>query len=595
LHKAWLGDFRKLHLDPDSTSDSVRSLPLDKLRTVIPPIAELLAPCDIPDALLERKSDQPEYFLPPDIESYAPHRRNFWKYSSNGERYSSLGSFPLIRGVSKRQYEAVLETQQKLKSLKLLFPLESAETLEMTNNLEKLLETTRYRDLVDALILGLTFGEVHIHKGLDTGFSLPGGAAHVWGLAAPRSNQQLDIFVSQKAPSLIGTVLHTYLAHHGVSREKRYVEELSLERVNGATDNVELPTSLRTELAQATNAELLFLIEQARISNLGGPFADPLRDTCISLLIKESSRVQWVEAHSKGFLDGSVSMQDLLQMRLELFAKKGVQKLPSIDNLLQLFRTVDSIVTDALFTANRDRLHTILSALLVAYNPTEGASETKYIDINADLFALMFFCALRKHAFESVFMETTDRCPFFLTQPDQAAVFSELWVLGSQCDIYFGILPRELGAIIYNKYRSFLQDEPPPADAFNGTDVLTAYSFAHIADAEGPNPEHERDTGTSFSSLSGIREIIADFGALSIFCMPAIVDVCLLTFVGRGFFLTISMDINERVMASYALLSALLLAAGSTGWIGSVGGHYLYSVSISTAHCLAVFWFRMAN
>jgi hypothetical protein len=67
------------------------------------------------------------------------------------------------------------------------------------------------------------------------------------------------------------------------------------------------------------------------------------------------------------------------------------------------------------------------------------------------------------------------------------------------------------------------------------------------------------------------------FGALSIFCVPAIIDVCLLTTTGRGFFLTAFMEGNDRLAASYALLASLLITAGVTGWVGSVGGLYLYS------------------
>lgn len=54
-------------------------------------------------------------------------------------------------------------------------------------------------------------------------------------------------------------------------------------------------------------------------------------------------------------------------------------------------------------------------------------------------------------------------------------------------------------------------------------------------------------------------------------------DVCLLSFVGRGFFLTAFMSDDDRLAASYALLTSLLIAGGITGWTGSVGGYYLYN------------------
>ncbi|MDA4808064.1 hypothetical protein NY486_19545, partial [Enterobacter hormaechei] len=80
----------------------------------------------------------------------------------------------------------------------------------------------------------------------------------------------------------------------------------------------------------------------------------------------------------------------------------------------------------------------------------------------ADLFAVIFFTVLRRAAFEDVYLETTDRCPLFLSQPDQAAVFSELWTLGSQCENYFGLVPRDFGDIIYHRYNKELDDLGAP-------------------------------------------------------------------------------------------------------------------------------------
>jgi hypothetical protein len=523
--------------------------------------------CDLPHELQEKYAIDMKYSPPALLVECAPHVSDFWNFNSNGEEVSALGFFPLCRGISRRQYDALLETQQHLKDLKMIHSLESVEILSLTNDLVKLLERSHKRDLVSALVMDLSFGEISIYTGLDTGFSLPGDTAHAWGLSSSEHHGKLDFFISQKAPSVASAVLHLYLAHRGVPRGERYEEEFCLERINSkVNEELQLPNSIRTEISASSNAELLFLLEQVKVSDFDHPFAAAIRDTCISLLVTESSRLAWVDAHSRGFLEGSISARELLQQRLDIFASRGARQLPSIDNLSQLFRTVDSIVSDALFMADRHRLDTLMGSLLAVYHSSDSS-----VDINADLFALMFFCALRKHAFETVYLETTDRCPFFLTQPDQAAVFSELWVLGSQCDIYFGILPRALGSIIHNKYRAFLREHPPPANAFNGTEVFTTYSFTHISDETiGPKQDNDQQP---------FRSRIMELGALSIFCMPAIVDVCLLTFVGRGFFLAVSMDLEDRLMAAYALLSALLIAAGNTGWVGSVGGHYLHNVS----------------
>lgn len=549
-------------------------------------IEDLLSPCDLTEELEKIRTEMVQHVQPPGCMVGAPTRSDFWEFSSDGEEFSPLGCFPLTRGVSQNQYEAVLETQKHLKALNMLRALDDVEVVKLSDRLQALRRTSQYRGLLDALIYGLSSHEVQIFKGLDTGFTLPGDIVHLWGLSCSSDNSPtgcIDIFVSQKAPSDVATVLHTYLAHHGVARVQRYEEELRLELENEPDSRYELPISLRSELAEATNAELLFLLEQLRISKLDHPFTDAMQNICKSILIEEASRAAWTDAHSKGFLEGSISMQDLIQRRLEELARKGANKLPPLDKLTELYRSVDQLIADALFRADRDTLNTISTALLMVYDPWKSWSQSQFVDINADLFALIFFCALRKAAFEDVYLEATDRCPFFLTQPDQAAVFSELWVLGSQCEIYFGIHPRAMGEIIFNQYRRFLKRNPPPGDTWNGTDVFTTYSFTQTRNTPKPIRVYDQDISSKLGmhqSYWKLKGRLMEFGSLSIFCVPAIVDVCLLTILGRGLLLTAFMDDEELQVASYALLASLLITAGVTGWVGSVGGFYLYSVSV---------------
>lgn len=55
----------------------------------------------------------------------------------------------------------------------------------------------------------------------------------------------------------------------------------------------------------------------------------------------------------------------------------------------------------------------------------------------------------------------------------------------------------------------------------------------------------------------------------------------LTNFAGRGFYLTAFMNPECLLVANYALLTALLITSGVTGWVGSTGGFYLYSVRFS--------------
>ncbi|KAG9623282.1 glycosyltransferase family 4 protein, partial [Aureobasidium melanogenum] len=78
-------------------------------------------------------------------------------------------------------------------------------------------------------------------------------------------------------------------------------------------------------------------------------------------------------------------------------------------------------------------------------------------------------------------------------------------------------------------------------------------------------------------STKHLVDAASAFGALSIFCFPAMIDVLLLTFVGRGLYLTVFMDPRAIEVANYAILTALLMTGGITGWVGSTGGFYLYN------------------
>jgi hypothetical protein len=580
-----------VNVDDISHSRNVHCLPTSDLRAVLPAIDEYFQLFPLDKTLKEGRKERITLVSPPDVLSNAPGRSDFWNVSSDGAVLSALGCFPLSRAISRSQYNAVLESQQHLKTLKMLHVLDDVEILRLVNRLQSLLDTTMHRDLLETLLQGLTFNEIQVYKGMDTGFGVPGDGAHLWGISAGSTSGAIDIFISQKAPTLAATVLHVYLAHHGISREQRYEEELRLEHSFDSVVKAKLPISIQSELADATNSELLFLLEQLKISKLIHPFSTAIREICVSRLVSESSREAWTEAHSKHYLEGSLSMRELLQMRLVEFARRGAQMLPSLDNLERLSRSVDCLVSDSLFSAQREKLELLSKTLSAVYRPWEGSSTIKHVDMKADLFTLMFFCALRRQAFETVFLETTDRCPFFLTQPDQAGVFSELWVLGSQCEIYFGIQPRALGKIIYDKYRDHLKDNPPPADSFNGVNVLTMYSFSHKAEIEPAPKEHWQHLSVTLrikQKFAEMSEKAMELGALSIFCMPAIIDVCLLTWFGRGFFQTAFMDVGDRLMASYAVIAALLISAGTTGWVGSVGGHYLYNFAFDNMNFFLV-------
>lgn len=580
-HKAWCLDDNK-PVAMRSTDTNVARLPTEILTELIPEIDSLLAPEPLNPILAAVADERPPRILPPNYVDLAPKRTNIWTMSSGMEELSTQGCYPLTSTPSREHYAAVVTEQVHLKTLRLLQPVKGDVIHRVIQQVGALIDTgCRRKHLLDALIEGLSQTKISIYKGLDSGFGTPSGDGYFWGVSSARkgsSSECVDIFISLKAPSDTPTILHTWLAHHGVPRLERYIIELELERVTEHDPTIAMPSSLAVSLERATYAELLFFLEQLRVTQFEHEFRKPMIQLCRHLLIDESEHDNWRSLHSHHTLAGTIDLRELLDTRLRYYARSGATEVPNIDNLLRLFSHLDSLVNDALFYGDKRVFGLLDDALRSVYKLSGTPENTTPADINADLFALLFFIVLRRAALEDIYLEATDRCPYFLSQPDQAAVFAELWVLGSQCEIYFGILPRDLGEIIYKMYHKYLEVNTPPAKPTEFKERVITMYWPVTAERE---PEGKLPAGSYAAPVSTENKLrhwkkrMQEFGALSIFCFPAILDVILLSFLGRGLFTTAFMEPAHIVASGYAVLVSLLLAAGVTGWVGSVGHYYM--------------------
>lgn len=596
LQNSWMQRKRITHVGNGrrDSIEKVASLPFGELQQIIPNIDELLRPLPLPEDLQALRVERPIKVSPPDYVPDGPYREDFWERTSQGEQISLYGCVPLLSEPTTAQHEAILDTQIHLRNLKMLQRITDAELTKLIQALEQFSEASKYSDLIGNLVGGLKQRRVFIYKGLGSGFTMPDNTAEFWGVSAAHkvgkahshrdsTLGEIDLFISRRCPSDIATILHTWLAHHDVPRIERYEEELQFERtLNPELEQVALPLSIRHQIENATPAETLFLLEQIKVSDMTHHFKYGIEEHCRSVLLDQAATESWNHAASQGVLSGSSDMETLFRRRSQDFVRLGANRLPSVANLLLLSRYVDRIVVEALFAGDRDKLNVLNDALLHAYDPWGSwTADCEYVDVNADLFALIFFSALRKCAFEDVYIETTDRCPFFLSQPDQAAVFSELWALGSQCESYFGMPPRDLGEIIYDRYRKFLAEHPPP-EGFKDKKIMTAFAKPDPGSAGSDEMDPDGPSRKGFvKTVTQLRKKFAEFGALSIFCLPAIIDILLLTFLGRGLFMTAWLGNEHLTAACYALLMSLLISAGVTGWVGSIGNYYICNVSPS--------------
>jgi hypothetical protein len=522
----------------------------------------------------------------PDYVSSALRRESFWDATSCGAPLCKNGCYFLRDQITEEHYGRILQTQRRLGELQMLHVYADIEIMSVSKVLNTALKHSSHPQLLQKLLDQITKGHLRIYKGLDSGFSLPDDGGHMIGLSESSHEDDHDItniYISLKNAHDAATIWHVFLAHHGIPRLQRYEEELLF------FPGAQLPKGLQQELNQYTEAELLSIIQQTRLSNVDHPFNETIIHTCVSHLLEDSRSTTWVALHSRACLDGSLSIPMLVKMRLEQFAKRGAQQLPELEKLAELSGLLERKMQDALFTGNRSTLNQLSAPLVDAYN---AVGTIRPAGCRLDIYGLIYFCTLRKLAYEDVYLETTDRCPLFLQQHDQAGVFSELWVLGSQCEIYFGIQPRALGEVTYERYHDYLTYHPPPPASWDGKDVFTAYANTeariklegHEAMTGSGSPVDLPGQGPGFKldepeSTKRLTEAASAFGALSIFCFPALIDVILLSFLGRGFYLTAFMDYRVVTMAGYAILTSLLMTGGITGWVGSTGGFYLFNVS----------------
>ncbi|KAI5203258.1 hypothetical protein E4T38_05187, partial [Aureobasidium subglaciale] len=568
---------------PEAETDNFH-FDTQKLSEILGPAESLLALCPLSSDLLSVSDEKLESSSSPDYTIDALRRDSIWDETSCGAPLCETGCYNLRDEITQEQFDRILQTQRSLKHLQMLHIYADIEIMSISKVLSVTLQNSSHTDLLQKFLDHLTRGQVRIFKGLDSGFSLPDYGGHMLGLS--ESSQEdghsiIDIYISLKNVHDAATIWHVWLAHHGISRLKCFEEELLF------FPGAQLPKSLQQELRQCTEAELLYIIQQVRLNTFDHAFHHTIIKTCAALLLEDTTKTAWNVLHSRVCLDESLNTRTLLRMRLEQFVRQGTDQLPKLERLVELSDLLRRKLQDALFANDRSTMSQLSAPLVDAYN---AMGTIRPAGPQLDLYALMYFCSLRKLAFEDVYLETTDRCPLFLQQHDQAGVFSELWVLGSQCEIYFGLLPRALGEITYEKYHDYLSRYPPPPESWNGKDVFTAYSNTeariqlegHGVMTGSGSPVDLPGQASGFKldepeSTKRLAEAASTFGAMSIFCFPAVIDVVLLSFLGRGFYLTAYMDDMVVSMANYAILTALIMTGGITGWVGSTGGFYMFS------------------
>jgi hypothetical protein len=443
----------------------------------------------------------------------------------DGTLYGSIGCFPIGLNASKTDFDHVLKSQQRLRSLNLLSRIPTTQlhataavlsrygqgssafldTIAMSRNAiinlaEALAETTDGPE--DPY-------QVQVFSGLDSGFHTPSGAQFwaVWEVE-PRTKTIL-FYVSKSVQDLTGVLLHTHLSRLGFSRYHCFLAEYGLHQLltdsKPISSSPNLPRRLDQDLELLSSTDLLLTLQHLQFSewNKDCSMLLLLRRQCEEQLIEVPTYQHFKQLSNVEYISGTVTDEQLVISKLKWYR---LCQLPTIDrhHAVRLFRHVQETFLDILWWRDHEKLDAITAAI-------EKLIEKSAVDPVTDFVLFCIFCAARKAGFEEVYIEVSDRNPLFNQYTDQSAAFAELFALGSRCEAYFDIKPSDIGILLSKKHRDYYNqaEHQPPMWIFNAPSFASAYAAAQT----------DIDPQQKASVMPAFRR----FTFLSVFAIPALV------------------------------------------------------------------------
>ena len=511
-------------------------------------------------------------------------RMNPILFSAAGQDYTGMGCFQIGLDCTARDFEELVDGQRRLRELNLLQRMKAEELRPVRNSLRNLLEAPRSWTNEPAVLKAVRElselveaskdeenDRLRIHVGLHSGLRTSMNNQFMGVYEMDLGSGIVDIYLSAKAQDFAGAILHTFLSSQGLTRAQCYLAEIALSEQNGRlSEEWNLPPRLVNDIEGVTPAELILFLQ--RLVRSHGEdcriLSTRLRACCEYQLMERPSIIQLRAMNSTAYLRGEMSAEQLVDSRIAWYRERGCRH-PTPQAALSLFREIDALIPVLLVTRQSDQvtqmekvLHTVL--------------QKGRIDASADLFALSVFCAFRKLALNEVYLEVLDRNPLpqAAASPDQAACFAEMFALGSRCESYFDVTPNVMGKVLQDRYRAYYKVVQPPCREDSTTEIVTAYASKLIDLDPHGKPE---DLPTYYQITF-----------LSIFAVPALVDIILLTTIGRGLYLTTYMSDLEKRMATTALFVALFLTGFFGTWIGQGGSYYLHSMAFPAMNMFVI-------
>ncbi|KAJ5798080.1 Glycosyl transferase [Penicillium pulvis] len=514
--------------------------------------------------------EEPQFLLrdPPDWSAHGKSQGNSLSVSVNGQEYTHLGCFPLGSDPNALAFSEILNSQQRLKDLGLLDPVPTRKVKEIGALLGEfhatLVDSSDDRQLIASVkqLSDLALSDaLHVNLALDSGLRKT-PETRFWAVHQIESDS-CEIFISKNAQGLAGTILHTFLSAKGLSRHACFEAETAFAKWSqDLYPNLGLPRRLVQDIDDLSPEERILLLQHLSLTNSESHTLDSILSYIRTKLLDAPSLAQLKESNTVRYLEQSVSAKDLVERRVNWYRDQQC-KHASFETSIDLFHQVDQVFTEVLRTHREDDLASI----------TKGLSEIVrdgHIDAYVDMIALALFCAARKGAFDEIYIEVTDRNPLLNNQSDQAASFAESFALGSRCEAYFDVSPSVFGKLLSDRFRAYYNMNQPP-DWVNGApELATTYAGAQI----DVDPDEKAKPIRPYQR----------FTFLGVFAIPALIDIILLSIIGRGLYLSAYMTYEEQDSATIALLISLLLSGAIGTWIACGGPYYLISMAFAAAN-----------
>ncbi|KAJ5548783.1 Glycosyl transferase family 1 [Penicillium frequentans] len=514
--------------------------------------------------------EEPQFPLrdPPDWVAHVKSQDNPLSVSVNGQDYTHLGCFPLGSDPNALAFSEILNSQQRLKDMGLLDPVPTEKVHGIGALLGKF-HATLADSSDDGLLIAivkqlsdLALGDaLHVNLSLDSGLR-KNTDTRFWAVYQIESDS-CEIFISKNAQGLAGTILHTFLSAKGLSRHACFEAETAFATWSqDFSPRTGLPRRLIQDIDDLSPEERIILLQYLSLTKSESHILDSILSYIRTKLLDAPSLAQLKEINTVRYLEQSVSAKDLVERRINWYRDQQC-KHASLETSMDIFHQVDQVFTEILRTHREGDLASI----------TKGLSELLgdgHIDAYVDMIALALFCAARKGAFDEIYIEVTDRNPLLNNQSDQAASFAESFALGSRCEAYFDVSPSVFGKLLSDRFRTYYNVHQPP-DWVNGApELATTYAGAQI----DVNPDEKAKPIRPYQR----------FTFLGVFAIPALIDIILLSIIGRGLYLSAYMTYEEQESATIALLISLLLSGAIGTWIACGGPYYLISMAFAAAN-----------